>query len=380
MQVFKVGGAVRDKLLKQPIKDIDWVVVGADVATMLAMGYQPVGRDFPVFLHPSSKEEYALARTERKTGKGYGGFAFYTDPDVTLEQDLRRRDLTINAMAEDKAGNIYDPYHGQQDIENKLLRHISPAFIEDPLRVLRVARFAARYKKLGFQIAPETLRLMEQLSTGGELKELNAERIWKEFSRALMEDNPEVFIIILKQCQALSILLPELTDIQLITQTLQEASKTQQSLTVRWAIVLLPLALLNQVVTIKNINKRFKVPCDCAELATLTGKYLTICLHSFNCSAAQLLNIMRNIDVFRRPKRLALLLTIVKLLAPGDTKAIKRRSEHLSANFLENVAKVLQNIKIQPYIDSGLSGIKLGKAIEKARLQAIEQLIEQGIH
>lgn len=377
MQIFKVGGAVRDKLLKQPIKDTDWVVVGADAATMLARGYQPVGLDFPVFLHPQSKEEYALARTERKSGKGYGGFTFYTSPEVTLEQDLIRRDLTINAIAEDEAGNIYDPYHGQQDIKNKLLRHISPAFVEDPLRVLRVARFAARYKKLGFQIAPETLVLMKQLSTSGELKELTAERIWKEVSRALMEDNPEVFIVILEQCQALSVLLPELTNIELVNYLLQEASKTQQPLAVRWAIVLLPLALLNQVTAIKNINKRFKVPCDCADLALLLGQYLLICQHSLDCSATQLLNVMRRVDIFRRPQRFALLLTIVKLLAVVNKKAFNIKGDYLSIRFLEQVATSLQHIKVQTYLAQGLSGRQLGEALDKARLQAIEQLIEQ---
>ena len=188
MRIYKVGGAVRDRLLGIPVTDIDWVVVGATTEEMLAKGFRPVGADFPVFLHPKSGEEYALARTERKSGRGYGGFTFHASPEVTLEEDLIRRDLTINAMAEDDQHNLTDPYHGQRDLEARLLRHVSPAFAEDPLRVLRVARFAARYAALDFSVAPETLELMRQLSESGELEALTPERSWKEISRALMED------------------------------------------------------------------------------------------------------------------------------------------------------------------------------------------------
>ena len=182
MQVYLVGGAVRDHLLGYPYHEKDYVVVGATPDQLLALGYQPVGKDFPVFLHPETKDEYALARTERKSGQGYHGFEFYTDPSVSLEDDLIRRDLTINAIAMDEEGNIYDPYLGQQDLENKILRHVSDAFVEDPLRVLRIARFAARYKSLGFTIAPETLELMQQLTQSGELNALTPERVWKETS------------------------------------------------------------------------------------------------------------------------------------------------------------------------------------------------------
>lgn len=209
MRIYKVGGAVRDRLLGRPVTDIDWVVVGASAEEMIDKGFRPVGADFPVFLHPKSGEEYALARTERKSGRGYGGFTFHASPEVTLEEDLIRRDLTINAMAEDEQQAITDPYNGQKDLENRLLRHVSPAFAEDPLRVLRVARFAARYAGLGFRVAPETLELMHQLSRSGELQALTAERSWKEISRALMEDQPQVFIQILHDCSALAELMPE---------------------------------------------------------------------------------------------------------------------------------------------------------------------------
>jgi len=198
MQIYKVGGAVRDRLLGRPVTDIDWVVVGASIEDMQARGFRPVGGDFPVFLHPQTGEEYALARTERKSGRGYGGFTFYASPDVSLEEDLLRRDLTINAMAEDDQGRIIDPYGGQADLQARLLRHVSPAFAEDPLRVLRVARFAARYAPLGFRVAEETLQLMRRIADSGELQALTAERSWKEISLALMEPRPEVFVQVLR--------------------------------------------------------------------------------------------------------------------------------------------------------------------------------------
>ena len=200
MQIYKVGGAVRDRLLGRPVTEVDWVVVGSSAEEMQAKGFRPVGADFPVFLHPATGEEYALARTERKSGRGYGGFTFYASPDVTLEEDLIRRDLTINAMAEDEQGQLIDPYGGQADLSARQLRHVSPAFAEDPLRVLRVARFAARYADLGFRVAPDTLALMRQLAESGELQALTPERSWKEISRALMEHRPDVFVQVLRDC------------------------------------------------------------------------------------------------------------------------------------------------------------------------------------
>jgi tRNA nucleotidyltransferase (CCA-adding enzyme) len=208
MKIYKVGGAVRDRLLGIKVTDIDRVVVGATTEEMLAKGYKPVGSDFPVFLDPKNGDEYALARTERKSGRGYGGFVFHASPEVTLEEDLIRRDLTINAMAEDDDGNLTDPYDGQLDLEARILRHVSPAFAEDPLRVLRVARFAARYAPLGFTVAPQTLELMRQLSESVELEALTTERSLKEISRELMEDQPQVFIQVLRDCDALKTLMP----------------------------------------------------------------------------------------------------------------------------------------------------------------------------
>lgn len=210
MKTYLVGGAVRDGLLDLPLKDKDWVVVGASPRQMLQLGYQQIGRDFPVFLHPDSHEEYALARTERKSGQGYTGFVCYSAPDVTLEQDLARRDLTINAIARDTDGNYYDPYGGRSDLQQRLLRHVSAAFNEDPLRVLRVARFAARFADLNFRIADETLALMQTMTDSGEPQHLTAERVWKETESALQTPNPQVFFQVLRDCGALAVLFPEL--------------------------------------------------------------------------------------------------------------------------------------------------------------------------
>ena len=210
MKIYLVGGAVRDQLLNLPVKDRDWVVVGATPETLLQQGYQQVGKDFPVFLHPDTHEEYALARTERKSGSGYTGFTCYAAPDVTLEDDLQRRDLTINAIAYSAKGEYIDPYHGIDDIHAKLLRHVSDAFSEDPLRVLRVARFAARFAPLGFTIAPETMSLMQEMTNSGELNALTAERVWKETEKALHSQAPQVYFEILHQCGALKILFPEI--------------------------------------------------------------------------------------------------------------------------------------------------------------------------
>ncbi|MGL5697276.1 MAG: multifunctional CCA addition/repair protein, partial [Plesiomonas shigelloides] len=213
MQTYLVGGAVRDQLLGLNVTERDWVVVGATPEQLLAQGYQQVGRDFPVFLHPRTHEEYALARTERKQGQGYTGFVCHAAPDVTLEQDLLRRDLTINAIAQAEDGSLTDPYGGQQDLRDRWLRHVSPAFSEDPLRVLRVARFAARFAHLGFRVAPETLALMQQISTSGELTHLTAERVWKETEKALNSAAPDVYFAVLRACGALTVLFPELDNL-----------------------------------------------------------------------------------------------------------------------------------------------------------------------
>jgi tRNA nucleotidyltransferase (CCA-adding enzyme) len=210
METYLVGGAVRDRLLGLPIREKDWVVVGASPQDMLDQGFKQVGKDFPVFLHPTTKDEYALARTERKTGHGYKGFAFHTSTDVTLEQDLKRRDLTINAMAETADGSLIDPYHGQQDLNAGLLRHVSPAFAEDPVRILRVARFAAAFAKWGFKVAHSTNSLMRKMVDDGEVSHLVAERVWAELIKALATDSPQQFFTVLRGCNALAVLFPEI--------------------------------------------------------------------------------------------------------------------------------------------------------------------------
>lgn len=370
IMIYKVGGAVRDRLLGQSVKDIDWVVVGATAEQMLAKGFQPVGADFPVFLHPQTGEEYALARTERKTGKGYGGFAFFANQDVTLEQDLARRDLTINAIAEDDQGNLYDPYHGQQDLAQKTLRHVSDAFIEDPLRVLRVARFAARYAPLGFTIAEETKALMTQLSLSGELNHLTAERVWKEFSRALLENEPAVFINVLHNCQALDKLLPQLQNIPLIEQLLTQSTKQPLTLAERYACLIVPLALDQNLAAIKQINQHLKVPNDCADLADLIGRYLTQCQHSLSLTPEALLKLLKGIDVQRRPERLHALLTVVDCV-----NSVMHINATKEIQLITEIAQKICAINPQQLIAEGLQGAALGKAINQQQLKIIEQTI-----
>ncbi len=406
MQIYKVGGAVRDRLLGKPVTDIDWVVVGATTEEMLAQGFRPVGADFPVFLHPKSGEEYALARTERKSGRGYGGFTFHASPEVTLEEDLIRRDLTINAMAEDAQGVLSDPYHGQQDLEARLLRHVSTAFAEDPLRVLRVARFAARYADLGFTVAPETLELMRQLSASGELEALTAERSWKEISRALMENQPQVFIQVLRDCNALKVLMPEVDALFGVPQpeahhpeidtgvhtlsVLQQAAQHQQPLTVRWACLLHDLGkgLTAQdewpqhiaheqkgLAPIKAINERFKVPRDCQELALLVGQYHTHGHRALELRASTLLELLQSFDIYRRPQRFEEFIAACEMDARGRLGLESRT--YPQADYLRGAANAARAVAVQPLLEQGFKGPKLGEALRLERLKALKAYKEQ---
>ncbi|MGY2278271.1 multifunctional CCA addition/repair protein [Pseudomonas monsensis] len=401
MQIFKVGGAVRDRLLGIPVTDVDWVVVGATTEEMLAQGYRPVGADFPVFLHPKSGEEYALARTERKSGRGYGGFTFHASPDVTLEEDLIRRDLTINAMAEDDQQHLTDPYQGQRDLENRILRHVSPAFAEDPLRVLRVARFAARYAGLGFTIAPETLALMRQLSDSGELQVLTAERSWKEISRALMEDQPQVFIQVLRDCGALKVLMPEVDALFGVPQpeahhpeidsgvhtlsVLEQSALHKQPLTVRWACLLhdlgkgltpedeWPRHIAHEhkgLRLIKAVNERFKAPKDCQELALLVGQYHTHGHRALELKASTLLELLHSFDVYRRPQRFEEFIVACEMDARGR-KGLEQRS-YPQADYLRGAAKVARGVAVQPLLEKGFKGPELGEALKRERLKALK--------
>lgn len=401
MQIYKVGGAVRDRLLGRSVSEVDWVVVGASAEQMLELGYRPVGADFPVFLHPQSGEEYALARTERKSGRGYGGFTFHASPEVTLEEDLRRRDLTVNAMAEDDAGNLIDPYGGQQDLEARLLRHVSPAFAEDPLRVLRVARFAARYAPLGFSVAAETLALMRQLAESGELTHLTPERSWKEISRALMEPRPDVFIQVLRDCGALAALLPELDALFGVPQpavhhpeidsgihilaVLQQCAEHQQPLSVRWACLLhdlgkgltpadqWPRHIAHEqrgVPLIKAVNERCKAPRECAELALLVGEFHTHAHRALELRPSTLLELLQRFDVFRRPQRFAEFVAACEMDSRGRLGFEQR--DYPQAAYLLGAAEATRQVPVKPLLEKGFKGAELGEALNRERLKALK--------
>lgn len=399
MQIYKVGGAVRDRLLGRPVTEVDWVVVGASAEQMQAKGYRPVGADFPVFLHPATGEEYALARTERKSGRGYGGFTFYASPDVTLEEDLIRRDLTINAMAEDEQGQLIDPYGGQSDLAARQLRHVSPAFAEDPLRVLRVARFAARYADLGFSVAAETQALMRQLAESGELQALTPERSWKEISRALMEPRPDVFVQVLHSCGALAELVPEIERLfdtpQADTQGFETAASEhlfrvmrqcaihQQPLPVRWACLLqhlgqptAPDAPVSEpckqgMQRIEAVNSRYKVPRDCQELAMLTGTFLAFSHDAMTLSASMLFELLQHFDIYRRPERFELFLAACEMDARA--RADFETCGYPQADYLRGAAETARAVQVKPLIERGYKGAELGEALKLERLEAVRQ-------
>lgn len=359
MTVYRVGGAVRDTLLGFPFSETDWVVVGSTPEALLAEGYTQVGKDFPVFLHPETKEEYALARTERKSGHGYHGFAVHADPSVTLEEDLARRDLTINAMAEDRDGVIIDPYGGQTDLEAKVLRHVSPNFVEDPLRVLRVARFAARYRHLGFTVAVETQTLMQTLSDSGELGHLPAERVWIETERALGERDPAVYFEVLRDCGALVHCFPEIAVTSGIDRLAVASLHTHNS-PCRWAILLSELPPERAI----DCSTRIKAPNHYRDLAD------RVCTWRPRTKAALAdptgcLELLRGLDALRRD---ALFQDFLEALAAleGTTASV-----HSSCQQLRSACIAAQSVKASDYADTGLTGPGLGDAIRVGQISAI---------
>lgn len=314
MKIYAVGGAVRDELLGLPVTDRDYVVVGATPAEMVKLGYKPVGRDFPVFLHPKTKEEYALARTERKTARGYQGFEFHAAPDVTLEADLARRDLTINAIARDADGTIIDPFGGVADLRARVLRHVGAAFVEDPVRLLRVARFAARFD---FSIAPETAQLMRQIVAAGEAAALVAERVWQELARGLAERRPARMFRVLTECGAAAVVLPEIAQSigsEHTLEALDAAGGRGLDLPARFALVALPVA----ADAIATLSRRLRVPEECRQLALLAAQHHADVEAALTASPAALLKILQAADALRRPERFAQLLEVCATYA-GST-------------------------------------------------------------
>jgi tRNA nucleotidyltransferase (CCA-adding enzyme) len=340
MKIYCVGGAVRDELLGLPVKDRDYVVVGATPEEMVRLGYKPVGRDFPVFLHPQTHEEHALARTERKTAKGYHGFAFHAAPDVTLEQDLARRDLTINAIAKSPDGGIIDPHRGADDIKAGVLRHVSPAFSEDPVRILRVARFAARF---GFRVAPETMKLMREMARNGEADALVPERVWQEVARGLMESRPSILFGVLRECGALARVMPEFDALmedpeagRAAMRALDAAAQVGATLPARFAAMtrrLEPLA-------VESLATRLKVPADCRDLALLAARHANAVLDAAELDAESVLELLGTADAWRRPERFEELVAAVFAGEPESSAARARLERARAAAAAVNAGEI----------------------------------------
>ena len=350
MKTYLVGGAVRDELLGLPITERDWVVVGATPEQMLALGYQPVGKDFPVFLHPVTHEEYALARTERKTGTGYKGFVFHADPSVSLIDDLKRRDLTINAIAKDDDGTLIDPYHGCDDLNHKTLRHVSVAFAEDPVRLLRLARFAAKLPD--FCIDPATQEFITTMVTNGEVDALISERVWQELERALSEPEPNRFFAVLDSCGALALLFPALQN-KIPNINIKNFSREQ-----RFALLLHELTLDE----IKTLCSRYKVPTEFSDLALLT-KQLSSDYKSLNTKDAHaLLAFLKRGDALRRPERFANMIAVL---------AHMYHANHLP--LLQNITQAIKQIDTTALQAKGLKNSEFAQALEELQLQVIKK-------
>ena len=408
MKVYLVGGAVRDQLLGLPVKDRDWIVVGAVPATLLSLGYQQVGKDFPVFLNPKTKEEYALARTERKSSAGYTGFICDFSPTITLEQDLIRRDLTINAMAQSEDGEIIDPYDGKQDLENRILRHISPAFSEDPLRVLRVARFAARYHSLGFKIASETLSLMAKLAQLGELQHLTAERVWLETEKALNEKNPEIYFETLHKTGALRVLFPEIDALYGVPNpvkhhpevdsfihtmlvlkqavNLTENNPILNKSAVRFAAIchdlgkaltpqnILPHHYGHEQAGIKptrTLCKRLKVASYFQELAELTCEFHTHIHKAFELRAETVITLFNRFDVWRKAQRFQEFLQVCLADTRGRTGF--ENKDYPQIDYINQLLQAANEVDVQQVIADGFEKQEIRNELTKRRILAVKQ-------
>ncbi|KAA9002508.1 multifunctional CCA addition/repair protein [Affinibrenneria salicis] len=401
MKVFLVGGAVRDSLLNLPVSERDWVVVGATAEQLLQLGYQQVGKDFPVFLHPENHEEYALARTERKAGVGYTGFTCYAAPDVTLEDDLLRRDLTINAIAQAPDGSFIDPYHGQRDLQQRVLRHVSDAFSEDPLRVLRIARFAARFAHLDFTIAGETQRLMQQMVQSGELAALTPERVWKETEKALSTRHPQIYFQTLRDCGALAVLFPELdrlfgvpapakwhpeidTGIHMLM-TLAIAAQLSPEIDVRFATLchdvgkgLTPRELWPRhhghgpagVRLIEEMCLRLRVPNPIRDLARLVAEYHDL-IHTVQILQPKtLLKLFDATDVWRKPHRLEQMIIASEADARGRTGF--EQNPYPQGDYLREVFRVACSVNSAEVVAAGFQGINIRNELRRRRIKALD--------
>ena len=370
MQVYLVGGAVRDELLGRAVKERDWVVVGATPAELEGLGYRAVGREFPVFLHPETKEEYALARLERKVAPGYRGFVTEFSPTVTLEEDLQRRDLTINAMARDAKGQIIDPFGGRADLEARVLRHVSPAFAEDPVRILRLARFAARYEELGFKVAPETMTLMRHMVQNGEAGALVSERVWRELEGTLETASPQRGLEVLSDCGALGVLLPELArsaDASQDMRALRAAAESATSSAVRWATLLGGLAATD----IEALCERLRTPTEHRELALLTARLEREFASALDpaSSPEQLLSLLEQADAFRRPERFARWLEVLAARRRGAEVAAQATTALLAR--LRTAAAAAAAVQLSADELRAHRGPQLGAAMRARRLKAI---------
>jgi tRNA nucleotidyltransferase (CCA-adding enzyme) len=400
MKTYLVGGAVRDKLLNRPVTERDWVVLGETPESMLQRGFRSVGKDFPVFLHPKTNEEYALARTERKTAKGYKGFSVDASPDVTLEQDLLRRDLTINAIAMTEQGELIDPYGGQHDLKSRVFRHVSSAFVEDPVRVLRVARFAARYAPLGFTIAPETQTLMREIVEAGEVDALVPERIWAEVFKALAETRPSAFFYTLKNCEALAKIFPEIDALFGVPQpaiyhpeidcgvhslmSLEQAALLSSSLEVRFAALVHDLGKAispkdnlphhygheaRGVSLVEKMCARLRVPNNFKTLALHVTQYHTHCHKVRELRAATLVDLLQTLGAFKPDNHLHEFILACEADACGRLGF--EQSDYPQAKILRQAAQVAANTDTSSALNRGLQGAKIGEAIRQLRVKAI---------